>query len=179
VNRTGPPADKADMLTRRTMILGCAATAVALSIATPVLAADPAAESFVADIYKTYKGKDAKGVPLDNARTVRRLFEPSLATLLIEDQRIAAKRREVGLLDSDPFLDAQDWEIADFDIAIADTGPDTAIATVKFVNFKEPQTVVLALIKTKDGWRIHDITWPRDGKPGTLRGLYAHGMFPR
>lgn len=163
------------------MMLGGAAVTVAMALATavirPALAADPAA--FVADIYKTYKGKDAKGVPLDNAREVRRLFEPSLAALLIEDQRIAAKRKEVGLLDADPFLDAQDWDIADFDIAIADNGADAATATVKFVNFKEPQTVVLALAKTRDGWRIHDITWPRDGKPGTLRGLYAHGMFPR
>jgi hypothetical protein len=169
------------MLNRRTMIL--AATAAALPLARlatmPALAADAAAQAFVADIYKTYKGKDAKGVPLDKAPALRRLFEPSLAALLIEDQRIAAKRNEVGLLDFDPFLDAQDFEIADFDIAIADSGADAATATVKFVNFDKPQTVILALVKTKDGWRIHDITWPRDGKPGTLRGIYAHGMFPR
>ena len=43
----------------------------------------------------------------------------------------------------------------------------------------KPDTVVLALVKLKDGWRIHDITWQRDGKAETLRGMYAHGMSPR
>ncbi len=158
------------MLTRRTMILGAAGAA----IATPALAADPSATAFVTDIYNAYKGKDAKGVPLDNARALRRIFEPSLAALVNEDEKIAAKRNEVGLLDFDPFIDAQDFEIASFDIAVSDDGADKATATVKFVNVDKPYAVVLALVKVGTDWRIHDITWQRDGKSDTLRALYAH-----
>src|SRR5580693_5838863 len=75
-------------------------------------AADPSALAFVADIYAAYEGKDAKGHPLDDERAIRRYFERSLAALMVKDQKIAAKRGEVGLLDFDPFIDAQDWEIS-------------------------------------------------------------------
>ena len=86
-------------------------------------AADASALAFVTDIYSAYNGKDAKGHPLDDDRAIRRYFEPSLAALMVKDQKIAAKRGEVGLLDFDPFIDAQDWEISAFDIAVDDTAP--------------------------------------------------------
>jgi Protein of unknown function (DUF3828) len=135
-------------------------------------AADAAALAFVTDIYAAYKGKDAKGHPLDDERAIRRYFEPSLAALMVKDQKIAAKRGEVGLLDFDPFVDAQDWEIATFDIAVDDGAPGKAAATVKFSNFDKPVTVRLDLVKLKNEWRIADITWLRDGKADTLRQIY-------
>ena len=157
------------MLTRRT-ILPAAAFAL---FATPAVKADPSAVAFVTDIYGAYKGKDAKGRPLDNAQTIRRYFEPSLAALMIKDQKIAAKRGEVGLLDGDPFIDAQDWDASDFDVAVSDTSSGKARATVKFTNLGKPSVVALDLVKIKNDWRIHDITWMRDGKPQTLRGIYV------
>ena len=95
------------MLSRRTIILG----AVCMAVAKPAFAADPAALAFITAIYNSYKGKDAKGVPLDNERIIRRYFEPTLATAMAKDQKAAARRNEVGLLDFDPFLEAQDWDV--------------------------------------------------------------------
>ena len=100
--------------------------------------------------------------------------EPSLAALINKDRAIAARRGDVGLLDRDPFIDAQDWEIAAFDIAIADTAAGKATATVKFTNFGKPRAVELDLVKIKNDWRISDIAWPRDSAPKTLRGLYGN-----
>jgi Protein of unknown function (DUF3828) len=165
------------MSTRRTVVLTAANLFAALS-AGPALAptaagaADATALAFVTDIYAAYKGKDAKGHPLDDERAIRRYFEPSLATLMVKDQKIAAKRGEVGLLDFDPFIDAQDWEIATFDIAVDDGAPGKATATVKFSNFDKPVTVRLDLVKLKNEWRIADITWLRDGKAESLRQIY-------
>jgi uncharacterized protein DUF3828 len=165
------------MSTRRTVILTAANLFAALS-AGPALAptaagaADATALAFVTDIYAAYKGKDAKGHPLDDERAIRRYFEPSLATLMVKDQKIAAKRGEVGLLDFDPFIDAQDWEIATFDIAVDDGAPGKATATVKFSNFDKPVTVRLDLVKLKNEWRIADITWLRDGKAESLGQIY-------
>ncbi len=88
----------------------------------PVRAADNSALPFVTAIYDAYKGKHAKGIPLENGRIIRRYFEPQLATLMAEDQAAAAKRGEVGLLDYDPFLDAQDWDKTDFEISVDDAG---------------------------------------------------------
>jgi uncharacterized protein DUF3828 len=158
------------MLTRRDILLGAAAAATTA----PASAADAAATAFVTGIYDAYKGKDAHGILIDNDRAIRRYFEPSLATLIRKDQRDAARHGEAPSLDGDPFIDAQDWEIAAFDIAVTDTAPGKASATVKFVNAGEPKTIVLDLIKIKNDWRIADITSQRDGKPATLRALFVH-----
>ena len=157
-------------LTRRTVLSG---TACAILVA-PARATDAAALAFVTGIYDAYKGKDAHGILIDNDRAVRRYFEPSLATLIRTDQKDAARRNEPPALDGDPFVDAQDWEIAAFDIAVNDTAPAKASATVKFINAGEPKTIVLDLVKIKNDWRIADITWQRDGKTATLRALFAH-----
>ena len=158
------------MPTRRTFILW--AVCAPLALGRRASATDASALAFVTDIYSAYKGKDAKGHPLDDERAIRRYFEPSLAALMVKDQKLAAKRGEVGLLDFDPFIDAQDWEISDFDIAVDDSVPGKATATVKFTNFK-PVTVRLDIVKAKNEWRIADITWLRDGKAGSLRKIYG------
>ena len=156
------------MLSRRHMLYATAAL-----VAAPALAADASARAFVTEIYDTYKGKDSKGAPLATDGDIRRYFEPTLAALMIKDQNAAAKRGDVGALDGDPFIDAQDWEIDAFDVAIADGAPNKAQATVKFVNLGSPRTIVLDLLKIKAGWRISDITWTRDGKQSTLRALFV------
>jgi len=160
---TGP------MLTRRSFVFG-APYAV---FAAPAIAADAAALAFVTGIYNAYKGRGSRGHPLDGERAIGRYFEPSLASLMVKDQKNAARRGDVGLLDGDPFIDAQDWDISGFDTAMSDTAPGQISATVKFTNLGKPTTVVLDLVKIRNDWRIHDITWPRDGKPETLRGIYA------
>jgi hypothetical protein len=158
------------MLTRRTLLAGTGACA----LASPAVAADPAANAFVAGIYAAYKGKDANGVALDSDTALRRYFEPSLAALIGKDQKAAARRHDAPTLDGDPFVDAQDWDIAAVDISVADTADNAARATASFKNAGTPTTVVLDLVKVDGHWRVSDITWQHDGKPETLRGLYAH-----
>ena len=158
------------MPSRRTIILG----AVCMALAKPAFAADPGATAFVTAIYNAYQGKDAKGVPLDNERIIRRYFEPTLAAAMAKDQKTAARRNEVGLLDFDPFLDAQDWDVSAFDIAVSDAAGGTAKATVKFVNQGEAMTVVLDLVQAKNDWRVYDITWVHDGKTESLRKTFVH-----
>jgi hypothetical protein len=158
------------MLTRRTIMFVAAGTL----LAAPARADDASALAFVTSIYNAYKGKNAKGIPLDNERTIRRYFEPSLATLISKDQKDAARRHEVPALDGDPFVDAQDWDIAAFDITLADSSPDKTRATVSFRNSGQPVSIALNLIMVGTDWRISDVTWQHDGKAETLRGLYKH-----
>jgi Protein of unknown function (DUF3828) len=139
--------------------------AVAL-VAHAARAADPSAQSFVQAIYDQYKGKDSKGVDLTGDAAVRRYFSPTLAALIFKDRREA--RGEVGKLDADPFIDAQDWELEDLEVAVSDTAAGKAIATVSFKNLGQRQTVILDLVKLRQDWRIADIIWDRKA---TLRGL--------
>jgi Protein of unknown function (DUF3828) len=159
------------MFSRRNVILLGACGAVAAISAAQ--AADPSARAFLVAIYNAYKGKNGNGISLDGDAAIRRYFEPGLAALIGKDQKEAAARGEAPALDGDPFVDAQDWDISAFDIAVRDVAPNKASGTVTFRNVDKPTTIVLDLVKAKDGWRIADITWQRDGKAETLRGLFT------
>jgi hypothetical protein len=158
------------MLTRRSLTLGAACAALAAAAA---FGADASPTAFITAIYNSYKGKDAKGTPLDNERTIRRYFEPKLAAAMAKDQKTSARRNEVGKLDFDPFLDAQDWEVDTFDIAVGNAAAGKAQAIVKFVNQGEPMTVTLDLVQANNAWRIYDIAWLHDGKTETLRKIFV------
>ena len=153
------------MIAWRTVVIGfCIGMAFATFAAG---AAEPSAKSFVEGIYAAYSGKDSKGISLENAAAVRRYFAPPLAALILKDRRDA--HGEVGMLDSDPFIDGQDWEITGLDIAMREIAADQTSATVSFKNLGDPTTVVLDLVKLKQGWRIANITWKN--RKQTLRGL--------
>jgi hypothetical protein len=161
------------MPTRREVLFGAACAAVALRAAAAD-AADTSAHDFVAAIYDTYVGKNGNGIALDTDQAVKRYFEPTLAALIRNDQAEAARRNEAPTLDFDPFVDAQDWDIAAFTIAVTDGDPGKAKATVKFENSGKPSQVVLDLVKIGNAWKISDMTWQPHDPPNTLRGLYAH-----
>jgi hypothetical protein len=152
------------MPTRRSFIIALAIAAAA----GPAIAAEPSAQDFLAAIYANYKGKDSKGVSFGTPAQINRYFTPSLAKLIDADAKAAAKRNEVGALGGDPFVDAQDFDIANLTIDVKDTGPNKATGTVKFRNFDKDVTITHELVKLKQGWRIDDIRMPS----GSLRALF-------
>jgi hypothetical protein len=166
-----PVQELAIVLSRRAIVLGAAACAATASAAA---AAEASAQAFVAEIYDAYVGKNGDGVPMDSNQKIQRYFEPSLAALMVKDQNDAARRKEVGTLDFDPFVDAQDWDIAAYNVTVNDKGADKASATVTFNNFGKAKTVALDLVKIKSEWKIGDIAWTPHENPNTLRALYAH-----
>jgi hypothetical protein len=157
------------MLTRRSIIAGAACA----FLTGGAHADDGSARAFIAAIYAAYKGKNSKGVSRDGDAALRRYFEPSLAAMISKDERAAARRKDVSSLDGDPFVDGQDWEISAVNIAMTNVTDTSATATATFNNAGTPTKVVYDLIRINNNWRIHDITWLHDGKPETLRGLYA------
>jgi hypothetical protein len=170
------------MLTRR-IILHTSAYFIAACLTTnrltssgSAVADDASALAFIFAIYNSYTTGSKDGVRIDSGRKLRRYFEPVLAAAMNKDQEYAAKHREVGKLEWDPFIAAQDYEIKHVDVAIKDTAPGKATATVTFANFGKPVTIVLDLTAIKNDWRIYDITWPQDGEPdapATLRAVFG------
>lgn len=150
-------------LTRCALGVALAFAMIAAAVAAP--AATP--QAFVQAIYKAYLGKDAKGVPLTDEAAIRRYFAPPLADALVKDRADADKAGDVPTLDGDPFVDAQDFEIARLKVAIKAAGADGATAIVTFTNFKKPVTMTLALMKVAGAWRIADIKGPS----GSLKDL--------
>src|SRR5215813_6084121 len=121
------------MISRRRLIAAAFVVAAGSPVSFPAVAAEQTPKEFLDAIYKTYIGKNAKGMLLDKPATMR-LFTPSLRKAIDDDSKRAAKRNEVPNLDGDPFVDAQDWDIKSFDISVQDKAPDKATGTVKFDN---------------------------------------------
>jgi hypothetical protein len=166
-------------LSRRSIVAGFAAVAV---LALPAFAApnaaareaaarDQAAKAFLDSIYRHYLGSSAdsaRGVPLASAKAVRGYFTVGLASLIIEDRAAAAKRNETPVLDGDPFVGRQEWNISDLAIEVKETAAFKAVGTVTFMNTGKPEKIVIELLRSGNDWRIADIEWDS----GTLRGLY-------
>jgi hypothetical protein len=144
-------------ISRRRLVRAAFLVVAGSAVAPVAFAADQTPKDFLDAIYKTYIGKNAKGMPIDKPATMR-LFTPSLRKAIDDDSRRAAKRNEVPNLDGDPFVDAQDWDITSFDISVQDKAPDKATGTVKFDNEGDRKTITLDLVKSTDGWHIDEIT---------------------
>ena len=121
-------------------------------------------EAFLRGIYTPYPNQDFKGQPFWQ---VDRFFAPDLARAIEADMREAKRRGEVPKLDGDPFVDAQDWDIAKLAISVKTEGPKT-VGMVSFENQGKPTEIKLDLVRTGMGWRIADIQSPS----GTLSELY-------
>lgn len=145
------------MLTRRVVFVATLAL-LAFGLPPTSQAADQSAKQFIEAIYKTYVGKDSKGMPIDKPQT-QRLFTPALAKLIKADAARAAKRKEVGNIDGDVFIDAQDWDIKSFTVNVTQAGADKATGKVTVKNFDKDAVVTLDLVKLKDGWHIDDIRY--------------------
>ena len=125
--------------------------------------------AFLESVYKVYRNNsNAKGIDISKPDVVRRHFAPPLAKAMLKDRADATKRDEAPLLSGDPFIDAQDREIANLKVEVRDASRRKATGVVTFTNAKEPRTVTLDLIKTGDGWRIAEIRAPS----GSLRELF-------
>ena len=156
------------MLTRRSFTIAAMTLALAPALPRPA-AADDAAKRFLEAIYRTYRGTPSDGLDYQTDAKVRRYFSADTARLFIRDRREA--KGEVGRIDFDPFIEGQDWEVTAVAVTVAEEGPERATGTVRLTNMGKPQTVLHDLVRTPDGWRIHDIRWP--GKTETLRSILS------
>ncbi len=68
-------------------------------------------QAFVDGIYKHYLAKQQKGPSLASA-AIRRYFASPLADAMVKDFADAQNASEVPMLNGDPFIDSQDWEIS-------------------------------------------------------------------
>jgi hypothetical protein len=129
-------------------------------------AQQPSVQAFLEAIYKPYLVKNSPG---QNYREADRLFAPDLAKAMNIDNAAAAKRGEVPILDGDPFVCAQEWDISKLAISASTTGTKTT-GNVTFDTFGKPRQVTIDLVLTPTGWRIANVVCSSD--PTSLRALY-------
>src|SRR5687767_14178846 len=103
----------------------------ALIAATAAVAQGASPLTFLEAVYKPYRNNNnnssnnnsnsssnAKGIDTSKPEVIRRHFAPVLAKAMVKDQLDARKRNETPLLNGDPFVGAQAWQIADLKIEV-------------------------------------------------------------
>ncbi len=150
----------------RSAILACLALLAAM---TAGAAAEQTPKAFLEKLYANYVGPHRNGLRYDSDKAMAGYLSPGVITLMDKMYAAARKADEVPALDGDPFVDAQEWDIKGFDIAVDQAGDDKATGHVRFRNLGEDKSITLDLVRVKAGWRIDDIHY----SDGTLRKLLA------
>lgn len=64
---------------------------------------------------------------------------------------------EMGALDFDPYVDGQDFQLADLVIDEPAIEGDKATVKVTFTNMGEPREMLYSLVLEADGWKVDDL----------------------
>ncbi len=165
---SAPPLTRRGLMTAGAL-LAVLAAALPATLPTAARADEASALAFLEALYAPYRA-GGMGIDRTDAAVMGRIFTPELAAMIADDDARAAADGEVPNLDADPFIDAQDGEIGDIAVTVADAPGGRMLGRASFTNSGEPKIVELVLEETPAGWRVDDIHWPE----GTLRGLYSH-----
>ena len=84
------------------------------------------------------------------------LFSPTLRQLW-DDMAARSEAADMPIIDFDPLVNGQDFEVVDLVIADPVVGGDTATVAVSFLNFGDPQELRFTLVRRAEGWKIDDI----------------------
>lgn len=118
-------------------------------------------EALVKDLYKTHDQnlKNNTDSILDgkNRKSLDKYFDKTLGDFIWKD--LTTHTDEVGVLDFDPFYNAQDFDIKNFSVAKAKITGTKASVIVKFTNSGRRDTLNYQLVRGKSGWRIADIKY--------------------
>lgn len=142
--------------------------AVALVALAPPAAAAPVFDDPAGLIEYAYEPYESGVFPED----VTELFSPTLKQLW-EGMVARSADLEMPLLDFDPFVDGQDYEISELVISHPAVDGDSAIVAVSFLNFGEPRELRYTLVRRVEGWKIDDIESLAGEFPWRLSELLA------
>ena len=84
------------------------------------------------------------------------LYSPTLIDLW-EAMEARTPDGEVGAIDFDPLINAQDYDIVGLAVGDPAINGDQAVVTATFTNLGEPQEIRFTLVRRAEGWKIDDI----------------------
>ena len=118
-------------------------------------------DSLVKELYKIHdqdlKGNDDHILNGKNRKPLDKFFDKTLADYIWKD--LTSNSEEVGVLDFDPFYNAQDFDIKNFSVGAAKIVGTKATIVVKFTNSGRKDTLNYQLVKRGSEWKIADIKY--------------------
>jgi hypothetical protein len=123
-----------------------------LAFATPAPAAGPVFDDprgLVVYAYEPYESGEF-------SEDFTELFSPTLKQLW-DAMAVRSEAVEMPIIDFDPFVNAQHYQLSDLIIADPVVSGDAATVAVSFDNFGESQDMRFMLVRRAEGWKIDDI----------------------
>jgi hypothetical protein len=135
------------------------------------LAGEPAEKVFA--IYDIYLDRNA-----DPSGFAER-YESGFMSVRLRDLFAAyeanASQDEVGAIDFDPFINAQDYSISDVTIVSETIDGDRATVVAAFTNFDRRDELTYSLVREDGTWKIDDIESKNGDYPWVLSALLSGG----
>ena len=133
--------------------VGLVLLAIALAAASPLGHADSDPVTLITAIYQTYTDV---GHGEDTMPGLPGVYSKRLQALIDKDEK-ETPEGEVGRIDWDVFVDGQDWELTELEIAPVSQDAAQAEMRATFKNFGEPRDILYTLVLEDGHWRIDDI----------------------
>jgi len=100
-------------------------------------------------------------------------FRSAALQALYDEDVAATPEGELGALSFDPYIDGQDYELADFAIGTPEITGDRANVLVSFTNFGQPRRLVYELVREEGGWKIDDVVSTTPDNEYRLSEIFA------
>lgn len=114
-------------------------------------------DALIRDLYKTHDKDNGAILDGKSRRLIDKYFDKTLADFFWKD--LTTHRDEVGVLDFDPFYNAQDIQIKNFKVGAPKIEGDKATVPVTFQNFDRGETLTYSLARQNGAWKISDIKY--------------------
>ena len=101
------------------------------------------------------------------------VFRSAALQALYDDDAESTPVGEMGALDFDPYVDGQDFDIANLVIDVPELDGGRASVDVSFDNFGEPRLLHYDLVWEDDGWKIDDVANDGGDYPYRLTEIFA------
>src|SRR4051794_37404857 len=105
-------------------LLACLAMLTVMVL--PGAGAEETPKAFLDALYSAYVGPNRNGLMVETDEVLARYLSPEVIKLMEKMYAASNEADEVPALDGDPFVDAQEWDIKSFDIAVDQLGDDKA-----------------------------------------------------
>ncbi|UJW86735.1 DUF3828 domain-containing protein [Devosia sp. SL43] len=101
------------------------------------------------------------------------VFRSQALQALYDNDAQVTPAGEMGALSFDPYVDGQDFDIADFEIGAPGIAGEYASVDVTFTNFGEPRSLTYELVLEDGGWKIDDVVSTNPDNEYRLSEIFA------
>ncbi|SFV30467.1 Protein of unknown function [Devosia crocina] len=106
-------------------------------------------------------------------------FRSDALNALYEEDAESTEEGDIGAIEFDPYVDGQDFMIADFSIGDPIIEGDQAQVVVSFTNFGEPRDIIYDLVRENGSWLIDDVANEDAEHPYRLSQIFAEARADR